>query len=112
MSQSNAAFSAHGVKPMGAEVRIVRISDRSAALDKLPPPDTKRWVMRRKAQVVAGVRSGLLTAEEACARYNISEEEFKSWARLMDSHGVRALRTTRLKDYRDPNDAADQQAAE
>ncbi len=111
MSQSNAALTAHGGKPMGGEVKIVRISDRAQALDKLPPPDTKRWVMRRKAQVVAGVRSGLLTAEEACARYNISEEEFKSWVRLMDNHGVRALRTTRLKDYRSPDDMA-QSAAE
>ena len=111
MSQSNAAFTARGGKPAGGEVRIVRISDRAQALDKLPPPDTKRWVMRRKAQVVSGVRNGVLTAEEACARYNISEEEFKSWVRLMDSHGIRALRTTRLKDYRDPTDAA-QSAAE
>ena len=112
MSQSPAALAAQGVKPVGSEVRIVRISDKAQALDKLPPPDTKRWVMRRKAQVVSGVRNGLLTAEEACARYNISEEEFKSWVRLMESHGVRALRTTRLKDYRDPAEGAAQQAAE
>lgn len=106
MSQGNAAFTAHGALTKGSEVRIVRISDRAEALEKLPPPDTKRWVMRRKAQVVAGVRNGLLTVEEACTRYNISEEEYKSWVRLMDSHGVRALRTTRLKDYRSPSEIA------
>jgi Protein of unknown function (DUF1153). len=66
----------------------------------LPPPDTKRWVMRRKAEVVAGVRSGLISLEEACRRYTLSVEEFLSWQRLIDSHGMRGLRATRLQDYR------------
>ena len=66
----------------------------------LPPPDTKRWVMRRKAEVVAGVRCGLITLDEACRRYTLSVEEFLSWQRLIDSHGVRGLRATRLQDYR------------
>lgn len=66
----------------------------------LPPPDTKRWVMRRKAEVVAGVRSGLISLEEACQRYTLSVEEFLSWQRLIDRHGVRALRATRLQEYR------------
>jgi len=66
----------------------------------LPPPNTKRWVARRKAQVVAGVRSGLLTLEEACKRYTLTAEEFLSWARAIDRHGVRGLRVTRLQDYR------------
>jgi hypothetical protein len=99
MSQPHAAFTTQG-----EEVRIVRISDRQRELDKLPSPDTKRWVMRRKAQVIAGVRSGLLTEEEACSRYHLSEEEFKSWLSLMDHHGVRALRATRLKEYRAPDE--------
>jgi hypothetical protein len=70
----------------------------------LPPSDTKRWVMRRKAEVVAGVRSGLISLEEACRRYTLSVEEFLSWQRLIDSHGVRGLRATRLQDYRHSTD--------
>ena len=35
----------------------------------LPPPDTIRWVTRRKAEVVCAVRGGLLSLEEACQRY-------------------------------------------
>ena len=35
----------------------------------LPAPGTKRWVIRRKAEVVAAVRGGLLSLEEACSRY-------------------------------------------
>src|SRR3954451_576404 len=66
----------------------------------LPPPETKRWVIRRKAEVVAAVRGGLLTLEDACERYSLSSEEFASWQRLIDRHGVRGLRTTRLQEYR------------
>jgi len=81
---------------------------RSAAplsIDDLPPPETQRWVIRRKADVVAGVRSGLITLEEACRRYKLSIEEFLSWQRMIDSHGMRGLRVTRLQDYRAPRPA-------
>lgn len=73
------------------------------SINDLPPPDTKRWVIRRKAEVVAGVRAGLITIEEACERYTLSIEEFLSWQRLIDSHGVRGLRATKIQDYRSQN---------
>lgn len=68
--------------------------------DTLPPLNTKRWVIRRKAEVVAAVRGGLLTLEEACARYQLTVEEFLSWQRAIDRHGLPGLRTTRLQEYR------------
>ena len=77
-----------------------RVTGRSMTLADLPPTNTKRWVIRRKAEVVAGVRSGLLSLEEACRRYKLSLEEFLSWQRLIESHGVAGLRATRLQDYR------------
>lgn len=77
------------------------------SLDTLPPPNTQRWVSRRKAEVVAAVRAGLLTLEEACKRYDISTEEFHSWQRLIDNHGVRGLRVTRLQHYRQNRPMAD-----
>jgi hypothetical protein len=70
------------------------------SIDDLPPPETKRWVIRRKAEVVAGVRNGLISLEEACERYKLSVEEFLSWQRLIEKHGLRGLRTTRLQQYR------------
>ncbi len=76
-------------------------------LADLPPTNTKRWVIRRKAEVVAGVRSGLITLEEACKRYSLSIDEFLSWQRLMESHGVRGLRATRIQDYRQPEGTVD-----
>lgn len=66
----------------------------------LPPANTKRWVVKRKAVVVFAVRAGLLTLEQACERYSLSVEEFMSWQRLIESHGMRGLRTTRLQQYR------------
>ncbi len=69
-------------------------------LDDLPPPDTKRWVIRRKAEVVAAVRGGLLTLDEACRRYRLSVEEFLSWQRSIDRDGLPGLRATRIQHYR------------
>lgn len=69
-------------------------------LEDLPPPSTRRWVARRKAEVVAAVRGGLLTLEEACRRYKLSAEEYASWERLIDRHGLMGLRITRLQDFR------------
>jgi hypothetical protein len=69
-------------------------------MEDLPPPGTKRWVMRRKATVVAGVRAGLLSLDDACNRYKLSVEEFHSWQRLIDRHGVKGLRATRIQQYR------------
>ena len=67
----------------------------------LPPADTKRWVTRRKAVIIAAVRSGVITLEETCRRYGISAEEFASWERLVDRHGIPGLRTTRIQHYRE-----------
>lgn len=81
--------------------------DRSVAgdaadhdLGDLPPPETRRWVARRKAQVVAAVREGRLSFEDACKRYTISHEEFLSWERAIDQHGVPGLKVTRLQEFR------------
>jgi transposase-like protein len=69
-------------------------------MTSLPPADTRRWVVRRKAAVVAAVQSGKLTLEEACRRYNLSEEEFRGWQRAFEAHGLPGLRATRLQQYR------------
>jgi hypothetical protein len=73
----------------------------SANAVDLPPPDTKRWVARRKAVVVNAVRSGAISLEEVCRRYELSVEEFLAWQRAIDTHGVAGLRVTRLQIYRD-----------
>ncbi len=69
-------------------------------LADLPKPETRRWVARRKAEVVAAVRGGLISLEEACNRYTLTVEEFLAWQRSLDQHGLPGLRTTRVQHYR------------
>ena len=76
-------------------------------LADLPPPDTKRWVSRRKAKVVAAVRSGLLSLNDACRRYNLSVDEFLAWQRMVDRFGVPGLRATRIQHYRQADEEPD-----
>jgi hypothetical protein len=66
-------------------------------LASLPPANTERWVARRKAQVVAAVQAGVLTLDEALARYKLSVEEFTSWQRGLFRHGLRGLQITHLQ---------------
>jgi len=69
-------------------------------LSDLPKPGITRWVTRRKAEVVAAVKGGLLSEEEALRRYDLTEEEFSGWSVLYNRHGRKGLRTTRLQQYR------------
>jgi hypothetical protein len=66
----------------------------------LPAPGTKRWVIRRKAEVIAAVRGGLLSLEEACSRYMLTVDEFLSWQSSIDQYGLAGLRSTRIQQYR------------
>ena len=71
--------------------------------DDLPPPNTRRWVVRRKAAVVTAVRAGRITLEEALQRYQLTEEDYRSWERAFEAHGLPGLRATRLQQYRTPS---------
>ena len=66
----------------------------------LPSPSTRRWVARRKAAVVAAVKGGLITAEEARSTWQLSEEELDGCLEAVSRHGINALRTTALQRYR------------
>ncbi len=74
--------------------------NQTLILSDLPSPSIKRWQIQHKALVVTAVRTGLIDVAEACARYRITIEEFISWKRLLDEHGLRGLRATRLQEYR------------
>src|SRR5262245_43551898 len=69
-------------------------------LADLPAASTKRWVVRRKAEVVLAVHKGLITLDEACERYRLTAEEFASWQSAIEMDGLLALRTTTLQQYR------------
>jgi Protein of unknown function (DUF1153) len=88
-------------EPMRPRVKYVIGPDGSPlTIADLPPSNTRRWVIRRKAEVVAAVRGGLLSLEEACSRYTLTVEEFLNWQHSIESHGLAGLRTTRIQHYR------------
>ena len=98
------------VEPSEAPYRAVdtltgQSTIRTSPTEGLPPSTTKRWVVRRKAAVVAAVRSGEITLDEACRYYQLSEEEFLSWKRTFETHGLAGLRATRIQQYRVPRAA-------
>ena len=94
MSDHNTEYLDHRPK------RVIGPDGTVLTLDDLPPPDTQRWVARRKAEVVAAVRAGLLTLEEACQRYHLSTEEFLGWEEAIQKHGLGGLRVTRIQEFR------------
>ena len=81
-------------------VQVIGPLGEPLTLDSLPPPSTSRWVVRRKAEVVAAVNGGLLSVDEACTRYTLSLEEFASWQRAVDRSGMPGLRVTRIQHYK------------
>ena len=72
----------------------------SAEITLLPPPTTQRWVKSRKLAVIQAIENGVLTDEQACQRYSLSQEELDSWKRALNRHGPGALRTTHINRYR------------
>lgn len=85
---------------IGGSAGHAAMADTSRPLPELPAPNVKRWTIRRKAAVVIAVASGALTGQEACQRYELSEEELRSWQRAFENHGLPGLRSTRLQHYR------------
>ncbi len=86
-------------RPSRAEV-VIGPAGQPLTVDNLPSPETKRWVVLRKAEVVAAVHNGLIGQDDACERYRLSAEEFLNWEQLIAAHGLRGLKVTRLQEYR------------
>jgi hypothetical protein len=49
---------------------------------------------------VKAVRFGLISLEEACSLYDLTQDEYRNWQTAVDRHGESALRATALKRYR------------
>jgi hypothetical protein len=88
MKQHTAKYSSHVIGPDGDVLTAAN----------LPPPDIKRWVARRKAEVIAAINGGLLTMPEACARYALSVEELLEWQRHYEAEGLEGLRASHRHD--------------
>lgn len=93
-------------EPQAARPHSVQGPLGRLTLADLPPPDTQRWVARRKAEVLAAIRGGLIDRGEARARWRVSDEELRLWERALDCAGVPGLRVTRVQIYRPVFEAA------
>ena len=105
LTTNGASFAGQGLQDMKEtakpEITYVIGPDGSPlTLDDLPSPGTKRWVCRRKGEVVAAVRGGLLSMEEACSKYALSPDEFQSWQYSINRYGLAGLKITRIQLYR------------
>lgn len=64
-------------------------------LSNILSSESRRWVIRRKAEVLVAVARGDLSVGDACKRYAISMEEFLAWKSAADQFGPLGLRVTR-----------------
>src|SRR6478752_3462298 len=90
--------------PMEPRASIRRVIGPDGAVlteANLPSPKATRWVATRKAVVVAAVRGGLLSLDDACQRYRLTPDEFLSWQTQVDRYGLSGLRATHLQTYRE-----------
>ena len=85
-NEAGAECAPTGKHVIGPDGRRLTVAD-------LPSADTRRWVVRRKAEVVAAVRGGLLSLDDACSRYALSADEILSWQDGIDRFGLAGLRT-------------------
>ncbi len=84
-----------GAPPAKVRRAIVALADgRRISLADLPPADTQRWVASRKELVAIAVRHGLISADEACARYDLSPEELEGWIAAWMRHGRAGLKVS------------------
>jgi hypothetical protein len=79
---------------------VIGTNGETITLESLPDTNTTRWVTSRKAQVVAAIRGGLLTLEEASLRYRLTLDELAEWQASLERHGARGLRATFVQQYR------------
>ena len=83
--------------------RAVTLNDGTVMTQAdLPPDTTRRWVASRKAAVVKGVLAGLISKQDALARWQLSEDELDEWLAAIQTFGEKALRATAIQKYRQP----------
>jgi len=79
----------------GRDASLTRIQGMPA-----PPPAPKRWVPSKKAEIVAAVRGGYLSLDDALERYGLSIEEYLTWQHGIDLFGQAGLRVNRAQQLR------------
>jgi hypothetical protein len=76
-------------------------TDAVAQFDEPFPVLSTHWTSRRKAALVAAIKTGEISLEAARRRFRLSDEEFNSWLAAIEKNGTPGLRATRFQVYRD-----------
>ncbi|MEM0987712.1 MAG: DUF1153 domain-containing protein [Pseudomonadota bacterium] len=84
----------------GTASYVIGPDGEKMTVEDLPSPETRRWVPRRKARVVAAVEGGLISEEQALQRYAITPEEYDTWKAAMSKFGMRGLCVTQINRVR------------
>ena len=84
------------MNPVDSEPFVIGPDGERLTRADLPAADTRRWVPRRKARIVAAVEGGLISREAALKRYRLTAEEFDSWTAALSRFGMRGLCVTKL----------------
>ena len=79
---------------------VVGPNGKTVSLSSLPESNTTRWVTSRKAQLISAINGGLLTVEEASARYRLTLDELAEWRASFERHGSRGLKATLVQQFR------------
>lgn len=69
-----------------------------------------RWMPSRKAQLIEDIKAGRIGRLQALRQHGLSEEELRSWENRANIFGKQGLRTTRVQDYREAEDATAKKA--
>jgi Protein of unknown function (DUF1153) len=78
-------------------------NENRLTIGSLPISPNQRWVASRKTEIVAAVRGGRLTLDEACERYGITSEEYLAWQDAMAHFGSDGLQVKNLQAQRREN---------
>jgi hypothetical protein len=60
----------------------------------LPPARGARWTPLRKVDLIAAILGGVITLDEAKARYALTTEELSEWRRGLAAGGVKGLKVS------------------
>jgi hypothetical protein len=82
------------------EIQAAAVAMEAAKSDGATPPRPTRWIPQRKAEIVAAIRSGNMSFEDARDRYTLSMEEYLSWQLGLELSGLAGLRVNRVQQNR------------
>jgi len=85
---------------VGRPARVIGADGRPLTLEDLPPSEGVRWNKQRKAEVVAAVRGGLISFDDAVRRYSLSPREFIAWQQELLVSLAARRRAVERRDFR------------